>query len=356
MNSKRRDRDIRVAHYIIWMVVLAFLYGCDQEKGPLALGEVSKTSVSSEEGNSECKAPKKLAYIVSDNRIPYWKIMENGILDEARKRGYEVKVYSAHNDKKRELEWIAKAFQENVEGIILSPTDSSACATVLKLAHGEHIPVVVSDIGSESRDYVAYVSSDNERGGYEVGRALAVDLRRHGWQNGMVGIVSIPQKRGNGQKRTQGFLRALEENGIRNIRIVQQRTFTYEETYRYTLDLIESFPQLRAIWLQGSNQYQAALDAIAKSKKKGKIILAVFDAEPSFIQLIPKGVISVSGMQQPYRMGLEAMKLMDEHLHGRTVPKEVVLPVLTVTRENIQKYCKIIDSDVLGKCERKERP
>jgi len=38
---------------------------------------------------------KKLAYIVSDTRIPFWDIMKLGIQNEAIANGYTVSVYSA---------------------------------------------------------------------------------------------------------------------------------------------------------------------------------------------------------------------------------------------------------------------
>ncbi|HOI82783.1 MAG TPA: substrate-binding domain-containing protein [Campylobacterales bacterium] len=121
---------------------------------------------------------KKIAYLVSDTRIPFWSIMEKGIRSVAMQNGYTLNVYTADNDPKKELEYAAKAIREGVAGIIISPTTSSACVTILKLAKSADIPVVISDIGTDSGDYVSYISSDNRDGAYKIGKALAKKLKK----------------------------------------------------------------------------------------------------------------------------------------------------------------------------------
>lgn len=54
---------------------------------------------------------KKLVYLVSDARIPFWSIMGRGIKNSANSLGYELKIYSAENSAKRELEFTAKALK-----------------------------------------------------------------------------------------------------------------------------------------------------------------------------------------------------------------------------------------------------
>lgn len=291
---------------------------------------------------------KKLVYIVSDMRIPFWSIMERGMQDAAAQRGYELEVYSSQNSRKSELEFTAKAVQENVAGIIVSPTASSACATILKLAASASIPVVISDIGTDRGEYVTYISSNNKEGAYDIGKVLAHELRQRGWENGRVGIIAIPQKRLNGQLRTAGFMEAMDEYGIKGADIRQQVTFSYEETYRFAQEMIKKYPDLRALWLQGSDRYQGALDAIADEGKKDQILLATFDAEPEFLELIPKGILVGSAMQQPYLMGQVALYAMDDYLNGKKVEKNKQLPILAISIQNIHEKLPIIERNVLG--------
>jgi len=291
---------------------------------------------------------KKLAYIVSDIRIPFWKIMAKGIKNASDSLGYDFEIYDAQNSAKKELEVTIKAIQDNVSGIIVSPTNSSACVTILKLAQNAGIPVVVADIGADSGEYVSYISSNNRQGAYEIGKVLVKKMREKNWQNGLVGIIAIPQKRLNGQERTAGFMHALDEANIKGADIKQFIKWTEEETYNYSKEMINNYPNLRAIWLQTSNLYDGALRAIKDLGKKDEIILIAFDAEPVFLDLIPKGVIIGSGMQQPYLMGEEAATTMGKHLNGQKVEKNIQLPILTISTDNIAKKLPLIHRNVLG--------
>ncbi|MDB2405306.1 substrate-binding domain-containing protein [Arcobacteraceae bacterium] len=292
---------------------------------------------------------KKIAYIVSDSRIPFWDIMKNGIANGAKQRGYSLKVYSSNNIKKTEIENTAKAIKQKVSGLVISPINSSTAVTILKLAKIANIPVVISDIGTDSGEYVSFISSNNQKGAYEIGKVLAHKMKILGWdKDGSVGIVAIPQKRANGKARTEGFMKAMDEAGIKGAGIKQQVDFSYQETYNHSKELIAKNKNLRAIWLQGSDRYQGALDAIKDVGKEKEILLICFDAEPIFLDMIPKGTLVGAAMQQPYLMGEEAVYALDDHLKGKKIIKNKQLEILAISTENIKEKLPIIKRNVLG--------
>lgn len=292
---------------------------------------------------------KKLAYIVSDISIPFWSIMAKGIEHKAKEKGYEVEVYGSANIKKTELQNAVKAIKEGVDALIISPINSSTAVTVLKFAQNAGIPVVISDIGTDGGEYLSFISSNNENGAYEIGKVLAKKMQDLGIdKDGTVGIVSIPQKRANGKARTNGFMKALDEAGIKSSGLLQQVDFSYEETYEHSLTLINQDPNLKAIWLQGSDKYQGALDAIKKSGKEEEILLICFDAEPEFLDMIPQGKLVGAAMQQPYLMGEKAVESLYDHFSGKEVQKQQQLEILAISGENIEEKLPIIKRNVLG--------
>ena len=291
---------------------------------------------------------KKIAYIVSDTNIPFWNIMSRGVKNSAEVLGYEVEIYNSQNSIKTELENTIKVINENVSAIIISPNNSSSCVTVLKLAKKANIPVIISDIGADSGEYISYISSNNEDGAYEIGKVLAKKISTLNIENPKVAIIAIPQKRLNGQERTAGFLKAMDEASIKGSNIKQQVDFSKEETYNYTKELIEENPNLNAIWLQGSDKYQGALDAIYKSGKKDKVLLLTFDAEPEFLELISNDTLIASAMQQPFLMGEKAVVSLHKHFNNEEVEKNHKLPVLAISKENIKENLPLIRRNVLG--------
>ena len=291
---------------------------------------------------------KKLAYIVSDTSIPFWDIMSRGIKNSAKNLSYEVEILNSQNDLKTELDHTIKVINEKVSGIIISPNNSSSCATILKLAKKANIPVVIADIGTESGEYISYISSDNKNGAYDIGKILSTKISTLNIQNPKIGIIAIPQKRLNGQERTAGFMKAMDESSIKATNIKQQITFSKEETYNFTKELINENPELNAIWLQGSDKYQGALDAIYESGKKDKILLLTFDAEPEFLELITNNTLVGSAMQQPFLIGEKAVENMDKYLNNQPIEKNNKLPVLAISKENIDVNLTIIKRNVFG--------
>ena len=292
---------------------------------------------------------KELAYIVSDNRIPFWDIMARGIKSAANEKGYKLTVYSANNIKKTEIENTVKVLKDKVDGIVISPINSSTAVTILKLAKNINIPVVISDIGTEGGEYLSYISSNNFEGAYKIGKVLAKNMKELGLdKKGSVGIVAIPQKRANGKARTAGFMKAMDEANIKGAGLKQQVDFSYEETYEFSKELIEENQNLRALWLQGSDRYQGALDAIKDTGKTGEVLLICFDAEPIFLDFIPKGILVGAAMQQPYLMGQNAVYVLDDHINGKKVEKNIQLPILAISKDNIEKKLSTIKRNVLG--------
>lgn len=292
---------------------------------------------------------KKLAYIVSDTTIPFWQIMSKGIKEKAVEFGYEIDIYNSNNLKKNELENMALALDKKIDGLIISPINSSTAATLLEIAKINNIPVVIADIGSNSKDYISFISSDNKKGAYELGKILAKHMKNLSWdKEGTVGIISIPQKRTNGKDRTLGFIQALDEESIKVSGFYQQVDFSYEETYNYSKKLIEENKNLRAIWLQGSDKYKGALDAIKEANKQKEIALICFDAEPEFLEMIQNGDLVGSAMQQPYMMGQEAVISLNNFLNNKYVEKEQKMRILAISKDNIDDKLKIIKLNVLG--------
>lgn len=291
---------------------------------------------------------KKIAYIVSDISIPFWQIMSKGIKNKASKLGYSVNVYSSNNLRKNEIENFSKALKDNIEGIIISPINSATSVFLLKLAKKANVPVVISDIGTDSGEYVSFISSNNEDGAYKIGKVLAKRMIELNIQDGTVGIVSIPQQRANGKARTKGFLRAINENGIKSAGLEQQVNFSKKETYLLSKKLIKENPNMKALWLQGSDKYQGALDAISDMNKKGEILLICFDSEPEFLEMIPKEELVGAAMQQPFLMGEIALEQLNSHLSGKNVEKNVQLEILAISKDNIEKEMKTIKRNVLG--------
>ena len=87
---------------------------------------------------------------------------------------------------------------------------------------------------------------------------------------------------------------------------------------------------------------------IKAARRQGDLLVAAFDGIPQFVDLLKAGDIVASGMRQPYLMGQGSGEAMMEHLGGGTPDKEIVVPILVVTSENIDELPPTVKETVFA--------
>jgi len=209
--------------------------------------------------------------------------------------------------------------------------------------------VIVSDIGTNSGEYVSFVISNNFEGAYGVGKALAEALKAKGWSSGSVGLVTISQARKNGQARTAGFRKAMQEAGITKEAGLQQMvTYSTDETFKFTQDMLTANPAMRGLWIQTDQPTLGALRAIKAGRREGEILVASFDGTPELVDLIKQGQVIGTGMQQPFLMGQKSVEALVDKLNGKTPEKEISVPILAVTGKNVDALLPTIKQTVFA--------
>lgn len=279
---------------------------------------------------------RSFAYLTPGLDLAFWRYLLKGIQGEAKGAGASVIAYDSHNSAQTQLQNAQDVIARGVDGIILSPTDSSTAPAILAQAKRAGIPVVIADIGTTGGDYVSFITSDNDGGAYRTGQALAKDIKAKGWAGGSFGMVTISLARKNGQLRTNAFRRAMAEIGMKEAGLSQMQTYTADETFRFVQDMVTAHPELRALFVETDTPALGAVRALQATRRKGEILLAAFDGVPEFVGLLENGSLSVAGMQQPYLMGQTSARAMLDHLAGKTPEKAIQVPVEIVTAENVK--------------------
>lgn len=278
---------------------------------------------------------RELAYITPSLKIGFWRNIATGVEAAGAAAGYAVRLLDSNDDAQVQLRNAQDAIAAGVAGIVLSPTDSSTAPSVLRLAAEAGVPVAIADIGTTEGDYVTFVGSDNLGGALGVGEHIGQLVAQRGWQDGAFGIIGIPQARINGQLRSQGFREGLAAHGMTNeVPLMEMKTFTSEETFRFTQDMIAANPDLRVIFVQSDFMSIGAQRAVLAARKTDDILVVAFDGTPELLEFIADGRIVASGMQQPYRLGLVAAENLIRSIDGEEVEREITVPILVTTTEN----------------------
>ena len=291
---------------------------------------------------------KHLAYLTPGLDLPFWRTLANGIADTARKNGGTSTAYDSHNNAQTQIQNAQDAIARKVDGILISPTDSSTCPSVLALAQKAGIPAVIADIGTNSGEYLSFIISDNYKGAYGTGKVLAKVMTEKGWNKGTVGLVTISLARLNGQNRTKGFMQAMTEAGIKQGALSQMQTYTSDETFKFVQDMLTAHPDMRGLFIETDQPTLGALRALHAARRENDVALAAFDGIPEFVPLIESGRIVADGMQQPYLMGVRSAEALFTHFAGQTPPKHVLVPIMVVEPSNIANLLPTIKKNVFG--------
>ncbi len=293
---------------------------------------------------------KRIVHVVPDLDLTFWQTLSEGVRSVAEARNYDFEALNAKNNGDLQLQRARKAISAGVNGLVLTPTDSSTAPEVLELAVEHEVPLVIADVGTDRGDYLSFVISDDFAGGKRVGEVLGKELAARGWQDAPVGIVAISQARRNGQDRTRGFLEGMAEAGFVGTvaALREMQSYSAEETFAFTQHMLAESQRLRAVFVQTDQPALGALRAIREAGREGDVLVATFDGIPAFIELLKSDAILVSGMQQPYLMGQQAGEALVEHLSGGAPDRRIVVPILIVTPANINDLLPRIRRTVFG--------
>ena len=291
----------------------------------------------------------ELVYMTPGLDLAFWRYVSEGVKSVAEDNGYGFSALDSTNDPQTQLQNAQDAIARGVAGIVLSPTDSSTAPAVLQLAQDAGVPVVIADIGTDSGEFVSVIGSNNYEGANGVGQALAAAMQEAGKADATVGIVGISQARLNGQARTKGFKDAMAAGGVTGDAGLQQmQAYTADETFKFTQDMITANPGMGGMFVQTDGPTLGALRAIKAARMDGDVLVAAFDGIPEFVPLLQSSELVVSGMQQPYLMGVRSVEAMLTHLGGGTPEKEITVPILIVTSDNIEEMLPTITETVFA--------
>ncbi len=283
----------------------------------------------------------QVAYLTPGLNVPFWLYLSDGIKQQAERDAAEtgaaitVTDYDSRNDAGTQLQNAQDAITAGVSLIILSPTDSSSAPTVLELAQENGVPVVIADIGTDEGEYVSFVISTNEQGAYEAGQVLVERMAEQGCDAADIAMITISQARLNGQNRTRGITRAIEEGGGEIVQFLQSEDYTRAEAQTQTSDLLSANPDICGFFTQHDEAALGALTAIEESGRAEDLVFASFDGSPESVELIRQGKLVAASMQQPVLMGRIAMEVGLQHLRGEEVEAETSVPTILVTPENL---------------------
>ncbi len=251
-----------------------------------------------------------------------------GVEDLLAKYNYNLILCNSDEDVEKEKNYIEVLFSRRVDGLIITPSKSSETRENLDLFREKNIPIVLVDRKIEGLEEDV-VLADNIEGTYEaISYLVSLGHKR-------IGIITGPLDTTTGCERLEGYLKALEDKGIKkDDNLIYEGDFKEEGGYKGVEALLNINNPPTAIFTSNNLMALGALKKITELGLKipQDLSLISFDDMDWFPYFSPP----LTAVYQPaYELGETAVKLLFERLkRGRKKRKEVRLPTKLIIRES----------------------
>lgn len=266
-----------------------------------------------------------IGLIVSDIQNPFFTSVSRAVEDMAYKQGLSVFFCNADEDPDKEAMYLDLMRDENVAGIILSPTRQTADTFDNKIK-GD-IPMVVIDrrVGNVEVDSIVL---DNVDAAYRLTEHLIAD--GHQRIGAMFGVGST-----TGRERREGFMKAMNDHGLEPpSNLVSYVNAREDEGYNTAKRLINLAEPPDAIFTSNALLSAGAYRALKESKVKipDDIGFASFD-ETTWTTLVDPPITVIA--QPTYEIGQTASDLLLKRIDDPTRPtREVILKGQLIVRQS----------------------
>ncbi len=281
----------------------------------------------------------RVGFVPKSLNQEYWVNTEKGAQAGAKASGAQVLTQAAQDDTQivEQIDLVENLLAQDVDALVIAPADSELLKPVLTQA-AKTIPVVLFDSDIPGwKPKTAYVGTENKQGGEKAGRYIARLLKR----KGTLAIISgIPGSQ-VGIDRVDGVKAGLKAAKAKT-KVVKEITgqFDREQSVGAMEDILQTNPNVDAVFTANDQEALGAIEAIAAHKKTKQIKLIGFDGALEATQHILKGEMQATIAQDPYGMAETAMKEAVARQQGKRVRHHVNTGAKLITPKNAPAYFK----------------
>jgi ribose transport system substrate-binding protein len=265
----------------------------------------------------------------------FWQTVHAGGIKAAREFGFDIEwnAPALEIDSSRQIEIVESMINRRLAGIALAPVDKQALVGVVERAWREGIPVSIFDSGIDTDKRIAYVATDNLEGGRMAARRLGEVLEG----KGKVGIVGFMAGSASTMERERGFQEEIHAR-FPDIEIVglQFGMADRAKAMAVTENMLTAHPDLAGLFADNESSSIGAVQAL-KSRGNRTVKLTAFDASDQLINDLRDGWIDSLVVQNPFKMGYEAVRAVGLKLSGAEPPARVDSGATLVLRKDLER-------------------
>ena len=279
------------------------------------------------------KSTKTIGIIVGNILSQFHSIVAKAVEDTANKFGYNVILCNSDDNPEKELEYLKVLKSKRVDGVLLISREGNIRYINKMINSG--IKIVLLDRLIDGLECDAVIV-DNENGAYSAVKHLITE----GYKK--IGIICGPLNIFTDKERLNGYLRALNEAGIKEDKnLIKIEGLKKEDGVKQAKEFLEASERPEAIFTANLDLTLGAVIALKKMgiKIPDEIGIIGFDDIECFLLMDPP----LSTVNQPiYSLGATAADLLIKRIKGEDKsfgdkPHVITLKTKLILRESTKK-------------------
>ena len=271
-----------------------------------------------------------LGLSISTLNNPFFVTLQEGAEEAAEAAGAELVVVDAQDDSAREATNIEDLIQQEVDALLINPTDADAIVPSIEKANEAGIPVFTVDRAAAGGDVVSHIASDNVAGGRMAAEYLCDALGGSGNVVELEGIAGTSAARDRGQ----GFNDYMSSE-CTGVEIVARQTANFNRAEGLSVfeNILQAQPEIDGVFAHNDEMILGAIEAAEAAGRAEEITFVGFDAIDDAVAAVEEGRLAATIAQQPAEMGRLGVETAVTHLEGEAVDEYIPVDLRLVTGE-----------------------
>ena len=275
------------------------------------------------------------------NSDTFLTVLRKGIEKSAGDASQPVQIEIADDDVQKQLSQIQNFIASKVDAIIVNAVDTSATATMTKLANDAGIPIVYVNRQPADVDALgpkgAFVASDEVESGTLETKEVCRILGGKGDILVMVGDLANQAA----VQRTKDIHDVIATPECAGMKILDEQTAVWDPVKAQDLmtNWIAAGHKPAAVIANNDNMAIGAINAMKSAGwSMDDVVVAGIDATQEALAYMKAGDLDVTVFQDAFGQGSGAVDAAIKLAKGEKVEAKVWIPFQLVTPENMEKY------------------
>ncbi len=296
-------------------------------------------------GNGSSQKEVRLVF-VGGTPDDYWSIVQLGCDFASRQLG-DVDLdfrYSENGTPAAQQELVSALVTNGVDGVAISPIDPETQTDFLNNLAAKTL-LVCADSDAAKSKRLCYIGTDNVAAGKQAAELLRAALPQGGKIILFVGYSNAQ----NTKDRIQGIQNGLTGS---NIQIIETLADGAESdiAQKNAEDALAKYPDLAGMTCLNGYQGPAILTAVRRAGKAGQVKIVCFEDYHETLAGIAAGDIYGTIVQNPLKIGYQAILRMDKYLRGDKTQfggGKILIPSQAITKAEVADYLAVQKNEFL---------